>query len=142
MRIYSYVYLGVYASFGSPRIPGSPRCTHAMLVYLDVAGVEHDPFHVWAVRKVCGQLFPKACFCKPSESDENTVPVPIIWGEISPRRTRTHDPRNSVEKAPVVSGRATALPRSIGEEGSNLAPKFVSDVMALIAALVNWSDTV
>ena len=43
-----------------------------------------------------------------------------------------HDPRNSVEKASVVSGRATALPRSIGEEGSNLAPKFVSDVMALI----------
>ena len=52
MRIYSYVYLGVYTSFGSPRILGSPRRTHAMLVYFDVAGVEHDPFQVWAIREV------------------------------------------------------------------------------------------
>ena len=35
-------------------------------------------------------------------------------------------------KKRLLSPAGTALPRSIGEEGSNLAPKFISDIMVLI----------
>ena len=49
MRVYRYVYLGIYTSFGSPCILGSPRSTHAMLMHFDVAGINHDPFQVRAI---------------------------------------------------------------------------------------------
>ena len=133
MRVYRYVYLGIYTSFGSPCILGSPRCTHAMLMHFDVAGIDHDPLQVRAISEVCSQVFPKACFCKPSESHKNAVPIPIIWREISPRRPRAHNPYDSVEKASVVSGRATTLPRAIGEKRCNLVPKFISDIMSVVS---------
>ena len=46
-----------------------------MLVNLDMTGIDHDPFKIWAVSEHCCLPSPKAGLGKSAKSHKNTVPV-------------------------------------------------------------------
>ena len=76
MCIYCYMKLGVDTSFGPPCILCSPRSSHAMLVNLEMTGIDHNPFKIWAGSEQFCKPGPKAGFGKSAKSHKNTIPVP------------------------------------------------------------------
>ena len=55
-----------------------------MLVNLDMTGIEHKPFKIWAANEQFCQPGPKAGLGKAAKSHKNTVPVSIVWRKITP----------------------------------------------------------
>ncbi len=83
MFIYRCVKLGVNTSFGPPCILCPARNSHAILVNLDMTGINHNPFKIWAASEKFCQSGPKAGFGKSAKSHKNTIPVSIVWRKIT-----------------------------------------------------------
>jgi hypothetical protein len=67
-----------------------------------VRSINHQPLIVGLINQDFQQLFPNPFIPPAYETAVRVAPVPVIRRQITPRRTRAHDPENGIDKLPVI----------------------------------------
>ncbi len=86
-----------------------------MGMYLAVAGVDHQPFHVRLVNELLKQLLPNALVAPPAEPPMRVLPVTVACRKITPGRTGAQNPEDGIKKAAIVARDASPLPALPGK---------------------------
>jgi hypothetical protein len=71
-------------------------------MYFTVAGIYHKPFKIWLVNQNFKQLFPYTLITPADKSSMRVAPSSIVWREIAPGGSGSHNPENSVYKKSVI----------------------------------------
>ena len=78
-------------------------------MHLAVAGIDHQPFHIWLVNELLKQSLPHAPITPPAESSMRVLPVAVAGGKITPRGAGAQNPEDGVYKAAIVLRDASPL---------------------------------
>jgi len=71
-------------------------------MHLAVTGINHQPFIVWLVNQYFPQLFPDAFIWPANKPAVSIAPAAIVWWQISPWGTSTHNPKNRINEQTVI----------------------------------------
>jgi hypothetical protein len=102
-------------------------------VDFDVAGVDHQPFKIGIDDQLFQQSLPEALVAPAAKATVGVFPVPVIGRQIPPGSAGAQNPKNGVEKKPVVFGSATPESLLTGQMGFEELPGFVVDVVAAVS---------
>lgn len=73
-----------------------------MRVYLDVAGVDHQPFKVRLIHELLQQPLPDALVAPAAKAAMRVLPVTIIGRQIAPRSAGAQNPKHCIDEAAIV----------------------------------------
>ena len=80
-----------------------------MGMHLAMAGINHQPFHIWLINDLLKQSFPNTSITPAAEPPMSILPVTVACRKITPRRSSTQNPEDSVKKASIVMCDASPL---------------------------------
>lgn len=89
--------------------------------------IDHQVFQVLVRRQDFEDTRPIALLRPAIVAHINTMPVAEFFRQIPPRRSRTVDPQNRLEKPAIVSGRDTAIHRLAGQMVFDTLPLIISE---------------
>jgi hypothetical protein len=78
---------------------------------LDDGGIDHGVFHVRFVRAGLEKPNKNIGFDPSSVSREDAVPLSEEGRQVAPRASRSHDPKNCLNKQPIVASASSRVCR-------------------------------
>jgi len=104
-----------------------------MGMYLAVAGIDHQPFHVRLIDDLLKQSLPNAPITPPAEPPMGVLPVAVACRKITPRRAGTQNPEDCVNETAIVLRDASPLPALPGKMRFKEPPGGIRQVVASCA---------
>jgi hypothetical protein len=80
-----------------------------MGMYLAVAGIDHQPFHVRRVNELLKQSLPHAPITPAAEPPMGVLPVAVACRKITPGRAGAQNPEDGVNETAIVLRDASPL---------------------------------
>jgi len=99
----------------------------------DVAGVDHQPLVIGIDDQFFQESLPEALVAPAAKPTVGVFPVPVIGRQIPPGSAGAQDPKNGVEKKPVVFGLPAPDSLLSGQMGFEQFPGFIVDVVAAVS---------
>ena len=106
-----------------------PRGAGTVRMGLDVAGVNHQPLEIRVIHHGFQQPGPLAPVPPAAEAAMGVLPVPVVRGQVTPRRPSPQYPTHRVHKQSIVPGRATPFACSSRQQRLQTFPNPVRKIV-------------
>jgi hypothetical protein len=106
-----------------------------MRVDFTVACINHKPLKIRLINQGLKQPFPYATIAPANKAPMGIAPSAEVGRQIAPWRTSTHDPKNCIDKTPIVM--RYAAPSSLSPRQKRLK-FFPNGIRNVVSSMCGW----